>query len=393
MKRTTTHPNARLAAPPRTRRMRWGLGLLWVLVALLVGLPATSGELALELPPGVLPPEIPEDNPLTTEKVELGKKLFFDARLSADGSISCATCHNPATGFVDQRGSRTSAGVGGKLGTRNSPTVLNAAMLLEQFWDGRAPTLEAQAVLPFINPIEMAIPDHPALEAKIAGFAEYPPLFAKAFGDERVTVDRVGKALASFERTLITLRAPIDRYLAGDEDAISASARRGWVLFNGKARCNTCHGWIESVPTFTDDLYHNIGVGVQNVPDFAALAQRAAKASRSMEEIEKLALQDIEASELGRFLVTREVRDIGAFKTSPLRNIAKTAPYFHDGSASTLLEVVEHYDRGGVANPYLDGGMRPLGLTDDEKRDLVALMESFTSDDIARFEALAELMR
>ncbi len=393
MKRPKECQTVLVAACSRLRRVQGGLGLARVLVVLLIALPAVSGELALELPPGVLPPEIPEDNPLTTEKVELGRKLFFDTRLSADGSISCATCHNPATGFVDQRGHRTSAGVGGKLGMRNSPTVLNAAMLFEQFWDGRAPTLEAQAVLPFINPVEMAIPDHPALEARIAGLPEYPPLFAKAFGDQRVTVDRVGKALASFERTLITLRAPIDRYLAGDEEAIAASARRGWALFNGKARCNTCHGWVESVPTFTDDLYHNIGVGVQKVPDFAALAKRAAKASRSKEEIEKLALQDIEASELGRFLVTREVRDIGAFKTSQLRNVAKTAPYFHDGSASTLLEVVEHYDRGGTANPYLDGGMRPLGLSDGEKRDLVVLMESFTSDDIATFEALAELMR
>jgi len=351
---------------------------------------AAAGEVELPVPDGVLPPEIPADNPLSAAKVELGRKLYFDARLSAKGNMACATCHSPATGFADPRGQKTSAGGDGRFGPRNTPTTLNAAFLAEQFWDGRAATLEEQAVLPFINPIEMGVPDHPALERLVAGLPDYPPLFRAAFGDEEVSVDRIGKAIASFERTLISLSAPIDRFLAGDQAAIGEAAKRGWELFNGKARCNTCHGHVGAFPLFTDELYHNIGVGTKDV-DFEALAKRAREAAVSPEAFEKLAFEEA-ASALGRFVVTREQKDIGAFKTSPLRNVALTAPYMHDGSEATLLAVVELYDRGGEPNPYLDGGMRPLGLTEAEKADLVELMKTFTSDDLERFQELVELM-
>jgi cytochrome c peroxidase len=263
-------------------------------------------------------------------------------------------------------------------------------MLTEQFWDGRAKTLEEQAVLPFINPIEMGIADHPALEKLVAGFPDYPPLFAAAFGSDAVTVDRIGKAIASFERTLISLSAPIDRFLKGDQSAISASAQRGWELFNAKARCNTCHGHVESVPLFTDELYHNIGVETKNV-DFKSLVQRAHTAASSPEAFEELAF-DPQASALGRFIVTRQPKDIGAFKTAHLRNVALTAPYMHDGSQATLEEVIEFYDKGGEPNPHLDGGIRPLGLTAQEKADLVELMKTFTSDDLDRFQDLSRLM-
>lgn len=352
--------------------------------------PAVDTEVELPVPPGVLPPEVPADNPPTAAKIALGQKLYFDERLSTDGTVACATCHDPGHAFVDPRGKATSAGVGGAMGTRNAPTVLNAAFLSSQFWDGRAPTLEAQAVQPLINPIEQGFADHPAVVRHLRGLKDYPPLFRAAFGDEAVTIERVGQAIASFERTLLTLDAPIDRFLAGDEDAIPASAKRGWQLFNGKARCNTCHGRIDVLPLFTDDLFHNIGVGVERI-DFSSVARQAEASVEQGQSIDELALTDSEASALGRFLVTGEPKDMGAFKTPQLRNVALTAPYMHDGSEATLEEVIAFYDRGGNDNPYLDGGMRPLALTDQEKADLVELLKTFTSSDLKRFEPLTRL--
>jgi cytochrome c peroxidase len=352
-----------------------------------------AGEgLELPVPPGVLPPEIPADNPPSAAKVELGEKLYFDTRLSTDGSVSCASCHDPRHGFADPRGKATSAGVGEAAGTRNAPTVLNAAFLASQFWDGREPTLEAQAVQPLINPIEHGFADHSAVVGHLRSLADYRPLFAKAFGSDEVTIERVGQAIATFERMLISLDAPIDRFLAGDVDAISDSAERGWELFNGKARCNTCHGHIDVLPLFTDDLFHNIGVGVERI-DFDAVARRAASAVGAGESVDELALSDAEASELGRFLVTGEPKDMGAFKTPQLRNVALTAPYMHDGSEATLEDVIEFYDRGGNDNSYLDGGMRSLRLTRQEEADLVELMKTFTSEDLERFEPLTKLVR
>jgi cytochrome c peroxidase len=360
-----------------------------VAVALLLAT-ASAAEFELPVPSGVIPPEIPSDNPPTTAKLELGTKLYFDTRISTDGTVACASCHHPAHGFADPRGKATSAGVGGASGTRNAPTVINAAFLAFQFWDGREPTLEAQAVQPLINPIEHGFPDHPSVVKHIEGLGDYGPLFAAAFGSEQITIERVGQAIATFERTVISFDAPIDRFLAGDPEAISESARRGWQLFNGKARCNTCHGRIEVLPLFTDDLFHNIGVGVKRI-DFDSVARKAAASVEAGESIDELALGDAEASELGRFLVTREPKDMGAFKTPPLRNVELTAPYMHDGSEVTLEAVIEFYDRGGNNNPYLDGGMRPLELTDQDKADLVELMKAFTSSDLDRFDGLVKL--
>jgi cytochrome c peroxidase len=179
-------------------------------VLLALALTARAEDVTMPVPEGVMAPEVPADNPLTAAKVELGKKLYFDTRLSSDDSISCATCHDPRAGFAEHK--PVSDGVADGKGVRNAPTVMNAAFFREQFWDGRAPTLEAQAVLPIINPVEMAMADHPVVEKKLAGIAEYGPLFKAAFGDEKVTITRVGQALASFERTLLSLDAPIDRF-------------------------------------------------------------------------------------------------------------------------------------------------------------------------------------
>ncbi len=362
----------------RSKLFAFTMSLIFAFVAVAAGVD-------MPVPEGVMAPEVPADNPLTAAKVELGKKLYFDRRLSKDDTISCATCHDPRAGFAEHK--RVSDGVAGGKGVRNAPTALNAAFFREQFWDGRAPTLEAQAVLPIINPVEMAMPDHPAVEAKLAGLADYPPLFQKAFGDPKVTIVRVGQALASFERTLLSLDAPIDRFLAGDAKAISESAKRGWALYNGKARCVTCHAHASVFPLFTDEKYHNLGVA-SKPKLFVELARRV---EARPDELETLAgTPGIE--ELGRFAVTRQRQDLGAFKTPHLRNIALTAPYMHDGSEATLEDVIVFYDIGGNPNPWLDGGMRPLELTEQEKADLVALLETFTSTDLSRFDDLVKLM-
>jgi len=371
-----------------------GLASLWAVTALLgsVAHAAHAELLELPVPQDVLAPEIPEDNPPTVAKAGLGERLYFDTRLSTDGTVACATCHDPRTGFADGRGAETSAGVGRARGTRNAPTVLNAVFLSDQFWDGRASSLEEQAVQPLINPIEHGFTDHSAVVTKLRQLGDYGRLFGAAFGTDEITIERVGQAIATFERTLISLDAPIDRFLAGGQDAISISAKRGWDLFNGKARCNTCHGHITVFPLFTDELYHNIGVGSQNI-DFERVARSAASAIEKGASIDELAVGDAEASELGRFMVTGESKDMGAFKTPQLRNVALTAPYMHDGSEASLRDVVELYDRGGSPNPYLDGGIRPLGLSEQEKSDLVELMGTFTSSDLARFDGLAKRMQ
>ncbi len=327
------------------------------------------------LPPGILPPEVPEDNPTTPEKVALGKKLYFDKRLSVDDTVSCATCHDPEKGFAD--GKPIAEGVEGKKGTRNSPTVLNAAFFELQFWDGRVATLEEQAKGPIVNAVEMGMPSHEALEKKLRKIKEYREEFKKVFGTENFTIDHIAKAIAAFERILISVKSPFDRFIAGDESAISEDAKAGWKLFNGKARCNTCHGFIEVYPFFTDNKFHNIGVAMKDA-NFEALAREAQKLGVTPQE---LAFKE-GVTELGRFNVTREPKDIGAFKTSGLRNIALTAPYMHDGSEPTLEALIDFYNKGGVPNPNLDGGIVPLNLTDEEKFQLVEFLKTLTSEDL-----------
>jgi cytochrome c peroxidase len=347
--------------------------------------PAAAQDGMPALPPDVLPPLVPDANPVTPEKIELGKKLYFDRRLSSDDTVSCATCHDPRHGFAEPR--PVSIGVGGAKGVRNAPTAFDAAFLSTQFWDGRAPTLEEQATGPIINPVEMAMPDHPAAEAKLQKLPEYAPLFQAAYGDDKVTIDRIAGAIASFERTLVDVQAPVDRFIAGEAGAVSEAAKRGWLLYNGKARCNNCHGHVASFPLFTDELFHNIGVAAKDV-NFEELARRVQAHPDSFTDL----AHSEGVNQLGRFIVTKEPKDIGAFKTPQLRNVALTPPYMHDGSEATLRDVIEFYDKGGNPNPWLDGGMRPLGLSEQEKADLVALLETFTSDGMARFAPLAELM-
>ena len=324
---------------------------------------------------------VPADNQTTPERIELGRKLFFDLHLSKDGTVACATCHNVAKGFTDQR--PVSEGIGGQLGRRNAPTTLNALFFQEFFLDGRAPSLEAQAKLPIVNPIEMGQPSGDAVVQAIAGDPTYPPLFQKAYG-RPPNYEDIGRAIAAFERTLVFLGSPFDRFLAGDSQAISDQAKEGWVLFNGKARCMSCHALNPSNPIGTDNRFHNIGVAArhQNFNELAKKALQAlqgAQGKAGLEAVDHLALET-DMSELGRFMVTKDRADIGAFKTLQLRNVGVTPPYMHDGSLQTLWDVLDHYNKGGEANAYLDGGIEPLALTESEIDAVVALLFSMTDD-------------
>jgi cytochrome c peroxidase len=332
---------------------------LWVVALLILGRggvsraaePAgeivRSGDWSMTLPLGLQAGAayVPDDNPMSDAKVGLGKLLYFDKRLSKNMTIACASCHNPFHGFADP--ARTSMGVGGELGGRNSPTVLNRLFSADQFWDGRAKDLEHQAHGPLTNPIEMSMPSDDEVVKRVRDVKGYAPLFKKAFGDETVDIDRIAKAMASYERTVVTGDSPYDRYQAGTKDALSPAAVRGLAIFNGKGNCKACHAGFN----FTDETYQNIGVGT-NKP----------------------------SPDAGRYDVTKNDADRGKFKTPTLRNIVQTAPYMHDGSEETLATVIDFYDRGGIANPNLSKEIKPLHLTVQEKRDLVAFLESLTGE-------------
>ncbi|HWF17983.1 MAG TPA: cytochrome c peroxidase [Verrucomicrobiae bacterium] len=325
---------------------------------------------------------IPPDNPQTPQKIALGEKLFFDGRLSADGTVACATCHDPARAFTDGR--PVSIGIHGLAGQRNSPTVLNALYNKTQFWDGRVMTLEEQAELPIINPVEMGQTTLDAAVAALQRIKEYQDAFQTVFGRPPNGPD-LRRAIASYERTLLSFNSPFDRFMAGNANAIDDSAKRGWKLFNNQGRCNKCHALTDNQPnltSFTDNDFHNIGVGIirHKVVPLARKAARLVNSGNST-AIDRAAIQS-ELSVVGRFLVTKKQSDIAAFKTPDLRNVLITAPYFHDGSEQTLWDVMDHYNKGdGLQNPFLDQDIQPLALGENDINDLVALMASLTSDD------------
>jgi len=306
-----------------------------------------SGAWKMTLPLGLQAgsANIPDENAMSDDKIALGKLLYFDKRLSQNATIACASCHNPYHGFTDP--AAVSAGVGGKTGTRNSPTVINRLFSADQFWDGRAKDLEEQAHGPLTNPVEMAMGSQGDVVDRVKGVKGYAPLFAKAFGDDAIDMPRIAKAIAAYERTVVSGNSPYDRYQAGDKSALSGSAVRGIELFNGKANCVRCHAGFN----FSDENYNNLGVGM-NRPN----------------------------PDLGRYAVTHKDDDRGKFKTPTLRNVAETAPYMHDGSEATLLRVIELYDRGGVGNPNLSKEIKPLHLSAQEKQDLVAFLEALTGE-------------
>ena len=288
---------------------------------------------------------IPKDNPLTKEKIELGRFLFFDKRLSKNNTIACSSCHIPELAFTD--GQPVSAGVNHQQGGRSAPTAINRAFSKAQFWDGRAATLEDQSVGPFVNPIEHAFADYREMVDKMNKIEGYKKRFKEVFGGE-ITVDRIGKAIATFQRTLLSGNSPFDRYdSGGDEKALSASAQRGLDLFRNKARCTKCHSGFN----FTDEKFHNLGIGF-----------------------------DKDTVDTGRFHVTKDPKDMGAFKTPGLREISRTAPYMHDGRFPTPMDVVNFYNQGGIKNPFQDPLIIPLELTENEKRDLVEFLRNLNGE-------------
>ena len=289
---------------------------------------------------------IPADNPLTNEKVELGRLLVFDKRLSQDNTIACMSCHMAKFAFTD--GKRVATGIRGQKGGRSAPVSFNRVFSSAQFWDGRAATLEAQSIGPFTNPIEHGFPNYDVMMAKMMKIAGYRKLFKQAFGDDNITIENVGKAIASFQRTNLSGNSPADRFDQGQEaGAISESAQKGLLLFREKARCTKCHSGFN----FTDEKFHNAGIG-----------------------------WDTNTVDLGRYMVSKNPEDIGAFKTPTLREIARSAPYMHDGRFKTLEEVVNFYNQGGIKNPHQDPLVIPLDLTDQEKRDLVAFLHTLNGD-------------
>ena len=323
---------------------------------------------------------IPADNPQTPEKISLGQKLFFDRRLSADGTVSCSTCHDPALAFTDRK--PTSVGIKGRVGQRNAPTVLNALYNKTQFWDGRVNTLEEQAALPIVNSVEMGHPNLDAAVAQIATVEEYQQAFRVVFGRPPNGADLV-RAIASYERTLLSFDSPFDHFIAGDKNAIDESAKRGWELFNNQARCNKCHALTDTtrdVTNLIDNDFHNIGVLIvqHKVVPLARQAEQLIKTGDTP-AIDQAAIQT-DMSALGRFLVTKKEPDIASFKTPNIRNVLVTGPYFHDGSQETLWDVVDHYNKGaGLQDPYLDQDIQPLALTESDIDDLVAFMAALTS--------------
>jgi cytochrome c peroxidase len=324
-----------------TRRRPFGLGRS---DRALASKDIQSGPADFSSPPGLPPIPWPEDNPYSPARAELGKVLFFDGRLSANDVVSCAFCHEPAHAFAAS--TPLSKGVDGKPGVRHAQTVINRAWGKSQFWDGRAATLEGQMVFPITNPDEMGMTTDGVVQ-KVRSIKGYGPLFAAAFGDSSITFDRIAKAIATFERTIVSGNSPYDRYLAGDKSALTKQQKDGLDFFNKKGECAECH----KGPNLSDEKFANLGVGMDHVnPD------------------------------PGRSAITKKRGDFGKFKAPTLRDLAVRAPYMHDGSVKTLSEVLDIYAKGGLPNPHLDTRLAPFYLDEETKRDLLAFLDSLSGE-------------
>jgi len=360
-----------------------------VLLSLLLMAVMQVGASELGLPP--VP--IPADNPQTPEKIALGDKLFHDMRFSADGKVSCATCHAQDKGFTDNL--PVSEGFNRLTGTRNAPTVLNSAYMTSLFWDGREPDLEGQSKQPPINPVEGGLPNHEPILEIVREDSDYARAFAEVFGVRAndISMEHVSKAIASFERTVVAGNSAFDRYYyAGKADAMTEEQIRGLTVFTGKGRCVSCHTIEQTQALFTDNRFHNIGIGFKRIQGKEAeTASQFKKAKKAGADVDVTVLTQHNVSELGRFAVTDNITEVGSFKTPTLRNIDRTAPYMHDGSLATLEDVVDFYNNGGRVEEtdplsgFLSGGIRPLELTDAEKQELSAFMRALTSPDLERF--------
>lgn len=321
--------------------------MLTAMMQTLIFVTAIGADIA---PPLGLPPiPWPNNNPYTEEKAELGRQLFHDTRLSSDQSVACVSCHNKTCSYSDCR--TVSVGIDEMKGTRHSPSLINAAYLTSCFWDGRAQTLEDQCEGPLTNPKEMTSLNDPHAALKhcaeqVCKIIEYRPLIKQVFGKEEITITEISQAIATYERTILSGNSPYDRYIAGDRTALSAEQIQGFAIFK-KSGCINCH----SEPLFTDNRFHNIGVGM-----------------------------DRQNPDTGRYGVTHQEKDWGAFKTPGLRDVARSGPYMHDGSLKTLEEVIDYYDKGGINNKNLHPLMRPLNLTAQEKTALLKFLESLNGE-------------
>jgi cytochrome c peroxidase len=296
------------------------------------------------VPLGLPPIPWPEDNPYSPARAELGELLFFDGRLSANGTVSCAFCHEPARAFSGS--TPDSKGVNNERGSRHAPSLINRAWGKSQFWDGRAPTLEAQVIIPVTNANEMGMTADRVVN-EIRSIEGYRPLFAKAFGDSTINFERIAKAIATFERTIVSGNSAYDRYIAGDKSALTKEQKDGLDFFNKKGECAECHNG----PNFSNEKFANLGVG-----------------------------SDREHPDPGREDVTKKRGDLGKFKVPTLRDLAHRAPYMHDGSIKTLNEVLNIYAKGGLPNPHLDTRLTPFYLDEQTRRDLLAFLDSLNGE-------------
>lgn len=312
---------------------------------------------------------VPPENPQTSEKIELGKKLFFDRRLSGDGTMSCATCHNPDQAFTD--GLDISLSYPTTKNWRNAPTLINVAFSRYLFWDGRAKTLEDQALFPIMSAFEMN-QNLDFLEEELRSVPEYVEAFKRVFGGE-ITKERIAMAIASLERTLVSENAPIDRFLKGDHNALSAEAKKGYELFTGKGRCSECHYGVN----LSDDKFYALDVPknkeLEKDPRVEATRRFVAKVYHYEDYLNL-------KEDPGRYLITKDKKDWKAFKTPTLREVSKTAPYMHNGVFKTLDEVIDFFDRGGGPGNIV---LKPLNLTSEEKGYIKKfLIEALTGKDL-----------
>ncbi|WP_083200348.1 cytochrome-c peroxidase [Thauera phenolivorans] len=368
-----------------SRRCCWSrrIGNWALLAATLAAVPAwgggpqTEAPLAIDAPLGLPAVPFPPHNPPTAAKVELGRKLFFDRRLSFNGAMSCAMCHMPEQGFTSNE-LRTPVGSEGASVRRNAPTLLNVAYHPRLFHDGRDGALETQVWGPLLAPDEMANPSLGHVLDRLRALPDYAGLFETAFAGRGASADRVGEALASYQRTLVSGDSRFDRYRYGNaNDALDSEERLGLAIFTGKGRCASCHLIGERAALFSDFRYHNTGIGwLRGKARPEVEFELAPGISATMSAATVRSIGAVPRSDLGRFEITLDPQDRWAYKTPMLRDVAATSPYMHDGSLPTLAAVVEYYDRGGAGAPDQSPLIAPLHLSAEEKAALVAFLKT-----------------
>ena len=355
-----------------------------------IGREADLIEFAIKPPLGLPAVPVPQDNPITRDKIYLGRKLFFDRRLSINDTFSCAICHIPEQGFTNNE-IQTAVGVEGRSGKRNSPTIYNSAYLEKLFHDGRESTLEQQVWAPLLAHNEMANPSIGYVINKIKAIPEYDGLFERAFDGRGPTMETVGMALADYQRVLNSADSPFDRWYFGkQEDAVSEQVKRGFKIFSGKGQCSACHLVNDEYALFTDHELHNTGLGYQASMGDISSTTRVQLAPGVFTELDNEVIKRVsrpKENDLGRYEVTEDPNDRWKFRTPSLRNVALTPPYMHDGSMHTLFQVMQFYNQGGIPNEVLSPLIKPLGLTDEEMNDLVVFLEALTGSNVATIVA------